>query len=92
MGEYENVRNALYNVTSRLRDNIRATKLPSTFINEKKPYGRVRDPSRHGDLQSMNVPQSIKQQSTLTRSMENLGLSHSSDRSPTPKLWTSQVM
>lgn len=92
MGEYENVRNALYNATTRLRDNIRATKLPSTFINEKKPYGRVRDPSRDGVLPSMNVPQSIKQQNTLTKSMENLGLSQSSDRPPSPRLWASQVM
>lgn len=89
-GEYENVRSALYDVTSRLRDNIRATKLPSTFISEKKPYGRVRDSSRLGVLPSMNVPQSVKQQNTLTKSMENLGLSQSSDRPPSPRQWASQ--
>lgn len=86
MGELGNVRNALCNVTRRLRDQVRTTKMHLSFKND-----RIRDSSQLGFHPPIGAPQSLNQHNTLTQSMENLGISQSVDRPPSPRLQTSQV-
>lgn len=53
-------------------------------------YGRVRDAASYGLHTSAGVSPSFNH-STLTRSMDHLGLSHGLDHTTSPRLWPSQV-
>lgn len=98
-GEFVNVRDALYNVTSRLRDNLfssritngAGTRSSSSVITEASPYGRARDPSSLGLPTSVGVSHNFNVHS-LTYSMNQLGLSHHNDRPSSPRLWESQTV
>ncbi|XP_058191494.1 KH domain-containing protein HEN4 [Rhododendron vialii] len=98
-GEFVNVRDALYNVTSRLRDNLfssritngAGTRSSSSVITEASPYGRARDPSSLGLPTSVGVSHNSNLHS-LTYSMNQLGLSHHNDRPSSPSLWESQTV
>ncbi|XP_010254574.1 PREDICTED: KH domain-containing protein HEN4-like [Nelumbo nucifera] len=98
-GDLNNVKDALYHITGRLRDNIFPNKLPkgagvgsnsSSVVSEVSPYGRVREPTS-GLYPSVGLSHNLDRQTTLTQSMDHLGLSHSLDRPPSPRLWTSQA-
>ncbi|KAG5526107.1 hypothetical protein RHGRI_032412 [Rhododendron griersonianum] len=98
-GEFVNVRDAIYNVTSRLRDNLfssritngAGTRSSSSVITEASPYGRARDPSSLGLPTSVGVSHNFNVHS-LTYSMNQLGLSHHNDRPSSPRLWESQTV
>lgn len=91
-GEFANVQDALYNVTSRLRDNLFSSRIPngagprnsSSVIIESSPYGRARDPSSLGAPHNPNTH-------AITYSMDHLHLSHPNDGPPSPRLWESQT-
>lgn len=51
---------------------------------------RNRDPSL-GLRSSVGISNSVNRHTTLTQSMDNLGLSHNLDGPPSPRLWTPQV-
>ncbi|XP_071931077.1 KH domain-containing protein HEN4-like isoform X1 [Coffea arabica] len=95
-GELVNVQDALYHVTGRLRYNLFATRMlnsagnrsSSSCVTETGPLGRARDQPLPGFLPSVGISQSQH----LTRSMENLALSQSVNRPPSPGLWTSQTV
>ena len=97
-GEFVNVQDALYHITGRLRDNLFPSKTlngagirSSSAMNEISPYGRVRDPASFGLHSSVGVSPSFSRHTTLTQSMDHLGLSHSLDHPTSPRLWPSQV-
>ncbi|KAI8532399.1 hypothetical protein RHMOL_Rhmol11G0212300 [Rhododendron molle] len=98
-GEFVNVRDALYNVTSRLRDNLfssritngAGTRSSSSVVTEASPYGRARDPSSLGLPKSVGVSHNFNVHS-VTHSMNQLGLSHHNDRPSSPRLWESQTV
>ncbi|XP_043713315.1 KH domain-containing protein HEN4-like [Telopea speciosissima] len=99
-GEFGIVQDALLLVTSRLRDNLFPNKMlqssvagnySSSTIPEIGPYGRVREPTSPRLYPSMGLSHDIDRQTSLTQSMDHLGLSHSIDHSP-PRLWASQTV
>ncbi|RVW21856.1 KH domain-containing protein HEN4 [Vitis vinifera] len=61
-------------------------------MNEISPYGRVRDPASFGLHSSVGVSPSFSRHTTLTQSMDHLGLSHSLDHPTSPRLWPSQTV
>ncbi|KAK2983174.1 hypothetical protein RJ640_018519 [Escallonia rubra] len=71
-GELANVQDALYNTTSRLRDNL----LPSKMLNGA---GTRRDYASLGLHSPVDVSHSVNRHTTLTQSMDHLELSHSVD-------------
>ncbi|KAL6347470.1 hypothetical protein AAG906_025992 [Vitis piasezkii] len=98
-GEFVNVQDALYHITGRLRDNLFPSKTlngagirSSSAMNEISPYGRVRDPASFGLHSSVGVSPSFSRHTTLTQSMDHLGLSHSLDHPTSPRLWPSQTV
>ncbi|KAL7227660.1 hypothetical protein ACSBR1_022517 [Camellia fascicularis] len=97
-GELGSVQDALYNVTGRLRDNNlftgrisngAGTRSSSSVITEMNPYERAGDPSSFGLHTSVGVSH---RHTTLTQSMDHLGLSHNYDHPPSPNLWASQAV
>ncbi|XP_077216677.1 KH domain-containing protein HEN4-like [Tasmannia lanceolata] len=99
-GRLENVQDALFHVTSRLRDNIIPGKVlngagagiyPPSTIPETVLYGKVREPASSGLYSSFGLSHSLDRQSTLPHNMDHLGLSHSIDLPSSPRLWPSQT-
>ncbi|KAK3016271.1 hypothetical protein RJ639_006102 [Escallonia herrerae] len=72
-GELASVQDALYNTTSRLRDNL----LPSKMLNGA---GTRRDYASLGLHSPVDVSHSVNHHTILTQSMDHLELSHSVDR------------
>ncbi|GAV69543.1 KH_1 domain-containing protein [Cephalotus follicularis] len=99
-GEFSKVKDAVYHVTGRLRDNLFSTVLNSSgtrssysVLTESSPYGRLRDSVPLGSQSSVGVSHSISRHTNLTQSMDHLGLSHSLDQLPSPpRLWSSQTL
>lgn len=95
-GEFVNVRDALYNITGRLRNNlfsIRMLNAPGRGSSSKidiNPYGRGLGPPSLGHS-SGAASHNANQHTTLTQSMDNLRLSHGKDRPSSPSLWKSQA-
>ncbi|XP_042507348.1 KH domain-containing protein HEN4-like isoform X2 [Macadamia integrifolia] len=100
IGEFRNVQDGLLLVSGRLRDNLFPTELSqssvvgsySSAIPEISPYGRVREPTPPRMYPSVALSHNIDRKSSLTHSIDHLGLSHSLDRPPSPRLWTSQTV
>ncbi|KAH9697224.1 KH domain-containing protein HEN4 [Citrus sinensis] len=97
-GEFSKVKDAVYNVTGRLRDNhfsgtlnTARTRSTSSVLTETSPYSRLKDPASFGAHSSVAVSHDFSQP-PLTQGMDHLGLSHSLDRPPSPKLWTAQTV
>lgn len=87
-GEYENVQNALFQVTSSLRDHL----LPDEAlkVRARNTYPRVRKTSSSDLYQSLGLCPDAKDEANLTCQMKQLGLSHSNG-TPPPKLQRPQV-
>ncbi|KAF8406106.1 hypothetical protein HHK36_008186 [Tetracentron sinense] len=101
IGEFKNVQNALFLVTGRLRGNLFPGKMlniagyesySSSAIPETSPYGRARRPTTPRLHPSVGLSHTLDQQTTLTQSMDHLGLSHNLDRPPSPRLLASQTV
>ncbi|KAH7575544.1 hypothetical protein JRO89_XS02G0138900 [Xanthoceras sorbifolium] len=82
-GEFSKVKDAVYNVTGRLRDNLfpstqssAGTRSSSSVLTETSPYGRLRDPVPVGMHSSVGISHSLGQHTP----MDHLGLSHNLDR------------
>ncbi|KAI6678335.1 hypothetical protein NL676_039131 [Syzygium grande] len=96
-GEFSNVQNALYNITGRLRDNIRPSssnnlesRMASSVLAETSPYGRLKDPVALGLDTSPGISPGLSRYTTLTPSTDQLGLRHHLDHPSPPRIWTSQ--
>lgn len=88
-GEYENVQNALFQVTSSLRDRL----LPHEVFNDVRARNvqrRLRKTSSSDLYQSLGLCPDFKDEANLTCQMKQLGLSHSNGTSPS-KLQQPQV-
>ncbi|XWS54580.1 hypothetical protein CRYUN_Cryun10bG0101200 [Craigia yunnanensis] len=98
-GGYLNVKDAIYHVTGRLRDNLFSTTLKSagaksssSFLTETSPYERLLDTAPLGLQASSGVSHSLSRHSTLPlNSTDPLRLSHSLDCPRSPGLWTSEM-
>ncbi|XP_048335104.2 KH domain-containing protein HEN4 isoform X1 [Ziziphus jujuba] len=80
-GEYENVQNALFQVTSSLRDRL----LPHEVFNDVRARNvqrRLRKTSSSDLYQSLGLCPDFKDEANLTCQMKQLGLSHSNGTSP----------
>ncbi|XVE49458.1 hypothetical protein DITRI_Ditri01bG0084200 [Diplodiscus trichospermus] len=93
-GGYLNVKDAIYHVTSRLRENLFSTtlesagaKISSSVLTETSPCGRSLDTAQSAPgLQAYyDVSHSLSQH------IDHLGLPHSFDRPHSPGLWTSEI-
>ncbi|KAK2662868.1 hypothetical protein Ddye_001442 [Dipteronia dyeriana] len=94
-GELSKVKDAVYNVSGRLRENLSpstqsnaGTRSNSSVLTETSPYGRLRDPVPVGMHSSVGVSHSLSRHTP----MDHLGLSHSLDRPLSPRLWASQTV
>ncbi|XWS39789.1 hypothetical protein CRYUN_Cryun18bG0084500 [Craigia yunnanensis] len=98
-GGYLNVKDAIYHVTGRLRDNLFSTTLKSaaakrssSVLTETSPYERLLDTAPLGLQASSGISHSLHRHTTLPlNSTDPLGLSHSFDRPRSPGLWTSEM-
>ncbi|KAL6269828.1 hypothetical protein ACE6H2_026739 [Prunus campanulata] len=100
-GDFSSVQDALYNITGRLRDNLFSSTVnnsgrrsSSSMLTDTSPYGRLRDPTPIGfqPSSSVGVNHGLSRHTTLTQSMDHLGLSHGLDHpSSSPRPWASQV-
>jgi len=129
-----NVKDAIYHVTGRLRDNLFSGMLStpgarsnSSVLAEISPYVKLMDPVRDSSWEPVRDPlrdafrdplrepvrdplrepardsapyimqptpgnsHNLSRQTVITQNMDHLGLSHSLDRPPSPRLWASQV-
>ncbi|CAL9021438.1 unnamed protein product [Prunus brigantina] len=101
-GDFQSVQDALYNITGRLRDNLFSSTVnnsgrrsSSSMLTDTSPYGRLRDPTPIGfqPSSSVGVNHGLSRHTTLTQSMDHLGLSHSLDHpSSSPRPWASQMV
>ncbi|XP_031261613.1 KH domain-containing protein HEN4 isoform X2 [Pistacia vera] len=98
-GEFAKVKDAVYNVTGRLRDNLFSSSLNNAGIRstnsvlaDTSPYGRLREPASFGLPSSVGVSHSVSRHPTLTQSMDHIGFSCSLDCPPSPRLWASQAV
>ncbi|GLT26109.1 hypothetical protein SLA2020_011960 [Shorea laevis] len=95
-GEYMNVKDAIYHVTGRLRDNLFSSTLKgagarssSAVLTETSPYGRMIDPDPY-ELPSPGVgSHNLAQHTSMIHGLE---LSHSLDRPLSPKPWASETI
>lgn len=65
------------------------------MLTDTSPYGRLRDPTPIGfqPSSSVGVNHGLSRHTTLTQSMDHLGLSHSLDHpSSSPRPWASQMV
>lgn len=94
------MQDALYNITGRLRDNLFSNTVnnsgrrnSSAVLTDTSPYGRLRDPAPIGfqPSSSVGVTHGLGRHTTLTQSMDHLGLSHNLDHPSSPRPWASQV-
>lgn len=100
-GDFSSVQDALYNATGRLRDHFLSstissagTRSVSSLLTGTSPYERMRDPAPLGINVSppIGVNNSISRHTTLNQSLDHLGLSHTLERPPSPRPWTSQMV
>ncbi|ONH90713.1 hypothetical protein PRUPE_8G070900 [Prunus persica] len=101
-GDFSSVQDALYNITGRLRDNLFSSTVnnsgrrsSSSMLTDTSPYGRLRDPTPIGfqPSSSVGINHGLSRHTTLTQSMDHLGLSHSLDHpSSSPRPWASQMV
>ncbi|XAR53015.1 hypothetical protein NMG60_11021393 [Bertholletia excelsa] len=97
-GEIVNVRDALYNVTGRLRDNSFPNRLPndagtrsiSSVITDRSMYDRAKDASFLRLQTPFSVSYNLNRHAALTESMDHLAQSNRYDQPPSPRLWASQ--
>ncbi|KAL1364948.1 hypothetical protein AAHE18_03G253200 [Arachis hypogaea] len=94
-GEFSNVKDALHNVTSRLRDNLFVSvrngaggRNLSSVPAETNPYGRPRDHIPLGGPPVLGVPHSLGTHS-LSQSLDHLSLNPNLDH-PSPGSWPQQ--
>lgn len=88
-GKFVCVQDALYNVTSRLRDNLfpgrvsngAGTRSSSAMIPEMSPYGIARDPSSIGSYTSMGISNNLNRHSAVTSSTDHFTHYHNYDHS-----------
>ncbi|XP_043709876.1 KH domain-containing protein HEN4-like isoform X2 [Telopea speciosissima] len=100
IGEFGNVKDGLLLVSGRLRDNLFPSEMLqssvvgsySSAIPEISPYGRMREPTPPRMYPSVSLSHDIDRKTSLTHSIDHLGLSHSLDHPPSPRLWTSQTV
>ncbi|KAI3755334.1 hypothetical protein L1987_55131 [Smallanthus sonchifolius] len=81
-GEFVNVRDALYSVTTRLRDHL--------FTNGPKIYWRGNG-QPHFETHSSLATNHVNQHATLTQSMDNLRLFNNVDHPSSSRPWQSQA-
>ncbi|XP_021903807.1 KH domain-containing protein HEN4 isoform X1 [Carica papaya] len=99
-GEFPNVKDAIYHITGRLRDNLFSrmpsslgTKSSSSVKIETSPYGKLTDSTAPVSLRSsVGLSQNLSRHSTFTPGMDHLGFSHTYDSPPSPRLWGSQTV
>ncbi|PRQ24476.1 putative K domain-containing protein [Rosa chinensis] len=98
---FSSVQDALYNITGRLRDNLFSNTVnnsgrrnSSAVLTDTNPYGRLRDPGPTGfqPSSSVGVTHGLGRHTTLTQSMDHLGLSHNLDHPSSPRPWASQMV
>ncbi|KAG8368594.1 hypothetical protein BUALT_Bualt15G0061700 [Buddleja alternifolia] len=88
-GEFVNVRDALYKVTSRLRDHMFWIKMSNGNGNrdpmgtENHSYGSVRDITPIGSHLSNSILDNLNEQKSLTEGMHRLGISNNIDQAAT---------
>ncbi|KAF8411351.1 hypothetical protein HHK36_003898 [Tetracentron sinense] len=101
IGEFGNVRDALFHITGRLRDNLFPSKIlngaepgsySSSAMPEISPYRRARESTPPGLHPLVGLSHNFGQHSTLTQGVDHRGLSHGLDRPPSPRLWTSKTV
>ncbi|KAK9905236.1 hypothetical protein M0R45_000348 [Rubus argutus] len=99
-GDFSNVQDALYNITGRLRDNLFSSTVnnsgrrnSSTLLTDTIPYGRLRDPAPIGfqSSSSVGVTHGLSRHTTLSQSMDHLGLNNL-DHPSSPRPWASQMV
>ncbi|XVE66618.1 hypothetical protein DITRI_Ditri08aG0092800 [Diplodiscus trichospermus] len=98
-GGHLNVKDAIYHVTGRLRDNLFSSTLKSagaksssSILTETSPYERLLDTAPLGLQASSGVSYSLSRHTTLPlNSKDPLGISYSLDRCRSPGLWTSEM-
>ncbi|XP_021291013.1 KH domain-containing protein HEN4 isoform X2 [Herrania umbratica] len=98
-GGYLNVKDAIYHVTGRLRDNLFSSTLKnagaksgSAVLTETSPYERLMDTAPLGLQVSSGVSHNLSRHTTLApNSMDSFGLSRSLDCPYSPGLWTSET-
>ncbi|KAG8368593.1 hypothetical protein BUALT_Bualt15G0061600 [Buddleja alternifolia] len=89
-GEFVNVRNALYEVTGRLRDHMFWIKMSNENGNrdpmgtENRSYGSVRDTTPIGSHLSNSILDNLDEQKSLTEGMDRQGISNNIDQAATP--------
>ncbi|XP_024165108.1 KH domain-containing protein HEN4 isoform X2 [Rosa chinensis] len=100
-GNFSSVQDALYNITGRLRDNLFSNTVnnsgrrnSSAVLTDTSPYGRLRDPAPTGfqPSSSVGVTYGLGRHTTLTQSMDHLGLSHNLDHPSSPRPWATQMV
>ncbi|GKV26664.1 hypothetical protein SLEP1_g35922 [Rubroshorea leprosula] len=102
-GEYMNVKDAIYHVTGRLRDNLFSSTLKgggarstSTVFAETSPCGRLMDSEPLGLHSPGGVSHNLGQRTTIAHSLDHLELSHgldcSLDCSLSPKPWAPETI
>lgn len=88
------MQDALYNITGRLRDNLFSSGVnnsgrrnSSAVLTDSNPYGRLRDPAPivFQPTSSTGVTHGLGRHTTLSQSMDHLGLSHNLDHPSSPK-------
>ncbi|XP_004290406.1 PREDICTED: poly(rC)-binding protein 3-like [Fragaria vesca subsp. vesca] len=98
---FSNVQDALYNITGRLRDNLFSSGVnnlgrrnSSAVLTDSNPYGRLRDPAPivFQPTSSTGVTHGLGRHTTLSQSMDHLGLSHNLDHPSSPKPWASHMV
>ncbi|GAB4838403.1 hypothetical protein Ancab_027938 [Ancistrocladus abbreviatus] len=94
-GNFENVQDALYQVTGRLRDSLFPSSVAgsrmsfsSIYEGTNNPYERARDRVLY---QQGSHSQSLVPHTSILLRSDNIGLSHNIDRSPSPGLRRTQV-
>ncbi|KAK9044192.1 hypothetical protein V6N11_072508 [Hibiscus sabdariffa] len=99
LGGYMNVKDALYHVTGKLRDNLFSTSLKtagakssSSVLIESSPYERLLDNSPLELQASSGFSHSLNRNTSLVMDSTNpFGHSYSSDRPRSAGLWTSEM-
>lgn len=89
-GQFVCVQDALYNVTSRLRDNLFPVRIAngagirssSAMATEMSHYGIARDPSSIGSYKSIGVSNNLNRHSSVTPSTDHFGFYHNYEHHP----------
>lgn len=96
-GEYGNVKDAIYHITGRVRDNLFSSNLKgagargsSTLVMDTSPYGRLADPQPRGLRSPGDVYHNPGQQTTKAYNLDPYE-PYTLDRSASPKRWASEA-